>query len=608
MENDGLRRSKRIKEISVRFISDSDVHNIIKPLSLDSVGGERVKKESKIYDCDKSKDRKRTKRLETQNSGKDSNFIKKKEKNLIEDPNTENNEDDSEIECLESFEKPTSLFEENDVSGSQMFGFQTPKRKGAMAIKASLSSSKTTPSGKVNDSQNVKSKVKKNDEKSLTPVFVRLEKLDLSAVKRTTKTPYSLRTKIKKRISNEKLRITYGSESDCSDINFSPDSESESDSSKSISERSSSSEDEKIEPVTPRRSARQSEPLSTNKRKRKDLNYVFTSDAYFESQASKIKTSDHTLSRLHNPKLTQDVMHSLLNKIPHSHEASVQTLINDHMSRFNSWKFLLSQGFNIILYGLGSKRSLLHSFHKEMLSNSLVVVVNGFFPSLTIKEVIDNIAIELLGLKHIPPQPLAAVAWVESKLMSSKKRVFLIVHNLDGPMLRSEKAQTIFSRLACIQKLHLICSIDHINCPLLWDHNKLSKFNFIWEDVTSFLSYNEETSFETSLMVQKSGSLALASLSNVFRSLTRNAREIFKLLLEDHLSNKSNQKYIGISLSELYRQSRDSMLVTSDLALRTQLTEFLDHQLVKWRRDSDHLYIPIENTILIQFQKELEEL
>ena len=49
------------------------------------------------------------------------------------------------------------------------------------------------------------------------------------------------------------------------------------------------------------------------------------------------------------------------------------------------------------------------------------------------------------------------------------------------------------------------------------------------------------------------------------------------------------------------------MLVTSDLALRTQLTEFIDHQLVKWRRDSEHLYIPIDSNILIEFKKQCEE-
>lgn len=79
----------------------------------------------------------------------------------------------------------------------------------------------------------------------------------------------------------------------------------------------------------------------------------------------------------------------------------------------------------------------------------------------------------------------------------------------------------------------------------VWDHNKLSDFNFIWEDATSFIPYLDETSFETSLLVQRSGSLALASLSSVFQSLTKNAKEIFKLILEDHLE-KSTHKYIGM--------------------------------------------------------------
>ena len=44
-------------------------------------------------------------------------------------------------------------------------------------------------------------------------------------------------------------------------------------------------------------------------------------------------------------------------------------------------------GFNILLHGLGSKRKLLDEFRKQMLPNLCHIVVNGFFPSLTIKSV-----------------------------------------------------------------------------------------------------------------------------------------------------------------------------------------------------------------------------
>ena len=44
-------------------------------------------------------------------------------------------------------------------------------------------------------------------------------------------------------------------------------------------------------------------------------------------------------------------------------------------------------GFNILLYGLGSKRVLLDQFRSSKLSSYLQIVVNGYFPSLTIKSV-----------------------------------------------------------------------------------------------------------------------------------------------------------------------------------------------------------------------------
>lgn len=44
--------------------------------------------------------------------------------------------------------------------------------------------------------------------------------------------------------------------------------------------------------------------------------------------------------------------------------------------------------------------------------------------------------------------------------------LFIIIHNLDGPMLRGEKTQAAMSQLATAPKIHLLASIDHINAPL----------------------------------------------------------------------------------------------------------------------------------------------
>ncbi len=47
-----------------------------------------------------------------------------------------------------------------------------------------------------------------------------------------------------------------------------------------------------------------------------------------------------------------------------------------------------------------------------------------------------------------------------------REDLFLVVHNIDGTMLRGEKAQLALSLLARVRGVHLIASLDHINAPL----------------------------------------------------------------------------------------------------------------------------------------------
>lgn len=160
---------------------------------------------------------------------------------------------------------------------------------------------------------------------------------------------------------------------------------------------------------------------------------------------------------------------------------------------------------------------------------------------------------------------------------------------------------------------------------LVWDHRKLSKLNFLWWDVTSYLPYLDETAFENSLLVQKSGNLALSSLKNVFLSLTSNSKGIYLKIVEYQLEHGKNQYYqgwvfkmvfksvfwlifvLGIAFKKLYSACREAFLVSSDLALRAQLTEFVDHKMVKFRRSADgteYLVIPLNNQLLQQFLNE----
>lgn len=135
----------------------------------------------------------------------------------------------------------------------------------------------------------------------------------------------------------------------------------------------------------------------------------------------------------------------------------------------------------------------------------------------------------------------------------------------------------------------------------------MSNYNFSWWDVTSMLSYTEETTFENSLMVENSGTLELSSLKHVYASLNANAKGIYNLIVQFQLKNGNNPNYSGMSFKELYSSCRESFFTSSVLAMRAQLTEFLDHKLARLKRDvagAEYINIPIKNNLLEQFLNE----
>ena len=336
-------------------------------------------------------------------------------------------------------------------------------------------------------------------------------------------------------------------------------------------------------------------------------------------------TSDSTLSRLARPRLEQAAIQTALQDVPSFFQGDCQQLFEEYSQLYSYWLLQMSSGYNVLLYGLGSKKRLLDDFCKSCLSQSCHLVVNGYFPGLTLKQVLNSLSSDLLGHNGTFKSHTEHAQFIVDALALEKQKrpgdkqagsemseIFLIIHNLDGPMLRSERAQAALSVLASSKCVHVMASVDHINSSLLWDQTKMSRFSWAWHDVTTFQTYKEETSYENSLLVQQSSSLALSSLTHVMRSLTPNARKIFELLAKYQLENKreGERSYQGLSFSECYRRCREDFLVNSDLTLRAQLTEFIDHKLVRSAKGSDgvdYLTIPVDDATLSQFLSEFND-
>jgi origin recognition complex subunit 2 len=273
----------------------------------------------------------------------------------------------------------------------------------------------------------------------------------------------------------------------------------------------------------------------------------------------------------------------------------------------------LREGFGILLYGLGSKRSVIEQFRKDQLHDKHYhVVVNGFLPHLSIKEILSSISTLLTDRPISCCDPLDFCQQLQSSLacnLESSQLFFLLINSIDGPCLRTDKAQTVLSLLAKIPNFRIVASIDHINAPLSWDQRKADCFNWLWYDTTNYDVYEEETSYENSLLVQGGESSAFASVKHVLSSVTPNAISIFILLCQHQFKHLKDPTCTGLSFHALYRICRERFLVNTDATLRAQLTEFRDHKLIQYKKGADGmemLSVKLSTSVLRQLIDEFQ--
>ncbi|CAI9719487.1 origin recognition complex subunit 2-like [Octopus vulgaris] len=454
------------------------------------------------------------------------------------------------------------MVNDGDAGGKDLFTFRTPKKSNSMTQKAFESKTPTTPKSKnsvqeCNRQHTGLQSRSPNTPKSRKPLSEsnrqETDSLAMTLRKKShkrpeTTTPYRLRKRNDIAYNDESSSDSLCSSSDESDSSFEPQQKVLSNTADlTIKESKDSS---KIKP-TSKANTKISTPSASKKMSEEDMPSIV--EQYFEVHSTKGLTSDRTLSRLDMPRIDLDDLQKLLKNVSGNHCKEYKQLFNKYSEYFDKWLFLLSYGFNIMVYGFGSKKSLLEKFFSEKLNGYDHVIVNGFFPSLSIKHILDSITEEILNEEGTFKTLLDQCEFIKKSLEDDDRDFYLLIHNIDGIMLRSAKVQNIFSFLCKIKRFHMVASVDHINAPLIWDQMRYIKFNWLWCDVTTYEPYMEETAYENSLMVQQSGRLALSSLSHVMHSLTSNAKGIFMLLARYQMENQASvQNYQGNFLVKLF--------------------------------------------------------
>jgi len=332
-------------------------------------------------------------------------------------------------------------------------------------------------------------------------------------------------------------------------------------------------------------------------------------ERYFQDLRSANKTSNNTLSKL--PILDPKEFKEKLAQAPKKHSKDIAILHSLHERQFPQWQFELLSHYNLLFYGYGSKRKLLTKFAQTFLTDGPLIVVNGFFPSITIKDILNKLSAGALGINA----PTGSIQDHVSLIMehfqhgeNEYEHVYLLIHNIDGANIRNERAQTALSILASCPNIHIIASIDHINAGLLWDSIKIARFNWIWHDATTFDDYMVETSFENTLMVRHSELGGSRGVNYVLASLTSNARGIFKVLAEHQIVEMElatmegrGDESVGLTYNAYYTKCREAFFVSNDVTFRTQLTEFRDHKIIQSKRSmngTEIMYLPLDKSTL----------
>lgn len=390
-------------------------------------------------------------------------------------------------------------------------------------------------------------------------------------------------------------------------------------------------------------------------------------DAYFQQVSIPARTSSNIFTSL-LPTLASREYEELLESSPavSKHKEELESLQESHAAMFSTYMMELTAGFNLLFYGYGSKRRTLNRFARETCSlRGDVVVLNGFKPGIGIKELLDRVDALLANDMDESGSSLTATglsAWDARaqriyKVYSRPGHpdLFLVLHNMDSPALRSSRAKSVLSLLASHPKIHLLGSVDHINAPLIWTKSEAMgrghidepstidipagrNFTWLWHDLTTFEHYDFELRAQaaagvrdlTSVTVSaKTGKLAGALLAGggpaanagplteegarqVLTSVTERSRKLFALIAMRQLETADAADAQNVTASQMseyaasyewmVKAAREAFIATSEQALRGLLQEFKDHGMVVIGAGpagaGDIIWVPLAKNIL----------
>ncbi|KAF4449820.1 origin recognition complex subunit 2 [Fusarium austroafricanum] len=311
-------------------------------------------------------------------------------------------------------------------------------------------------------------------------------------------------------------------------------------------------------------------------------------ELYFaHNKPGRPKTSNNNLGSL--ALLTHDEYFTIVRETKDHHEADIDFLESLHAESFPQWAFELSQGFNLCLYGYGSKRRLLQKLSSHLCSSSRkdkgdkIVIINGYATNTTMREILSTVGAAVDPSHRIPlAQPAIMVPTILSHLATTSSTLTLIVNSIDAAPLRKPGSQSALAQLAAHPQIRLVCSADTPDFALLWDIGVRSAFNMVFHDCTTFAPYGAELDVvdEVHELLGRNAHRVNGreGVAFVLRSLPENAKNLFRLLVGEVLiaieeEGDGGDEPTGVEYRMVYNKAVEEFICSSEMAFRTLLKE-----------------------------------
>ncbi|KAF2012458.1 origin recognition complex subunit 2 [Aaosphaeria arxii CBS 175.79] len=373
---------------------------------------------------------------------------------------------------------------------------------------------------------------------------------------------------------------------------------------------------------------------------------------FWQNRPGGNQTSTNTLSS--HSLLNHDEYFQAIQSVAENHKSERDFLLELHRRAFDQWIFELGEGFNICLYGYGSKRSLTESFtahlyehlagkapYKGTRKRPAITVINGYSPGITIKDILSIVASTAIpSSTKMPNQPTSLLQFILEHLTAHPPShpIPIILNSIDSIHLRKSPTPMMLASLVSHPSINLVCTADTPNFPLLWDVGLSAQYNFLFHDATTFAPYESEIDVVESVneLLGRSGRRigGRDGIGFVLRSLPENARSLFRILVTEQLglmfmdgdadedqddvtatprsksnpARNSSESSQGVEYRVLYHKAVEDFVCSSEVGFRTLLKEFHDHQMVESRKDAmgtERLWVPFRQEELEALAEEL---